>query len=177
MQRQGKQDYACALYCIVSAAIYLGAQQDDGGGGARTIANLGAGRAEPVSTALLTCGVGVNVVRELAVAAGLSLWRPNRRADRLDDFASRSDRPGDGTLWMALLMVSFEDPVTGDASQDLHYVLVLEVTTDGVVVADPHPWRKPIYVMSRDDFLSAWEVGRRRNRPPKWAGCLGRARG
>jgi len=71
--------------------------------------------------------------------------------------------------------VDFPDPATGKTSPYLHYVLVLEVTAKGVVVADPHPSREPIYVMPKKRFLAAWGAARGPQRA-KWAGCLGRSR-
>lgn len=177
VQRQGEQDYACALYCVVSAAIHIGTIKNDGGGVARTINAVGLERSGAFSRALFTSGVTEKAVRQLAGAAGLQLWRPNKKGEGpgLDDLGSRLDEPENETLWMVLLRVGFADPATGEIIPCLHYVLVLDVTPKGVVVADPHPARKPLYVMPKKEFLSAWDAARGPHRP-RWAGCLGAPR-
>ncbi len=167
IQRMVERDSSSALYCIAAAAIYLGTLKDKDDGGKWILMNAEAasfskGRAYE------------KVVRKLADAAWLDLFRPNRRAEGLDDLAYRSDRPGDETLWIALLKANFPNPAKRkNARPDLHYVLVLDVIAKGIVVADPHPGRKPLHVMGKEPFLAAWSAARAHGRPG-WAGCLGR---
>jgi predicted double-glycine peptidase len=162
IRKQGEQDYACGLYCVVTAATYLGALDDDGNSVARVLAQVDTN----ISNYLWTSGVSEKGVRKLAVAAKLGVWRPKKVT--LENLASNEGEH----IWMALVRMEFDDPKhVVERYDDLHYVLVLEVTDTHVVVADPHPWHEDISVMQVSTFGAIWREARGQGKPP-WAGCL-----
>lgn len=135
-----------------------------------------AGAGEVLPADMLTSGCTEKGLRALATAAGLSIWRPNRRADGLGDLAWRDDRPGNETLWVVALKMTFEDAKSKQPSyEDLHCVVVLDVTHAGVVVADPHPWRPRVRVIPTAEFLAAWTAAVGPGKPRR-ACCVARER-
>jgi hypothetical protein len=168
IKKQGEQDYACGLYCIVSAATHLGTVVDDGSGVGSVLGNLSA----PISKRVMTVGVGDHGVRKLADAAGLAVWRPLRPG--VDDLAWRDVGLEHGSLWMVLIRTKFDDPKRIVKSyEDNHYVLVLDVARANVVVADPHPWKPAVHAVSKVAFERWWDAARGPSR--RWAGCLYRS--
>jgi hypothetical protein len=160
-------DPASALCCVVSAGVYLGSLVKDEHVALRVI--------ERLDYSIAFNETSEKAARALADAAGLHLWRPNKTAKGLGDLAWHLTRPGSEarqSLWMALLKATFSDPTKAAGNfVGLHYVLVLEVMTAGVVVADPHPWNRPLSVISSERFISIWEGARGPTRKA-WAGCL-----
>ncbi|HEX7604374.1 MAG TPA: hypothetical protein VF316_22300 [Polyangiaceae bacterium] len=97
------------------------------------------------------------------------MWRTNRTPPGIDHLTWH---PPEGSVWMALLRSTFDDPkAVAPSFEAPHYVLVLDVTGDEVVVIDPHPWRDQTYGMKRGAFESAWTAARGKAKP-RWAGCL-----
>ena len=171
IKKQGELDYACSLYCVLSAAIHLGAVPRNYGA-----ANILAHRKVPrdLPRRLLTNGATESELRCLAVAAKLGMCRANLPTlDTLRDGALEHHH-----LWIVRVWMTFEaaeggdqrggDAVTtGTNLDEEHYVLVLDVTPDYVVVADPHPSHEDIYRMTIPGFERAWI---RRGR--RWAASL-----
>lgn len=168
VNRDDEVEPASAFCCVVSAGIHLGALVPD-----EHVVDRVMGRLElDVSHDDMT----EKGVRALARAAGLQVWRPNKKRDGLELLADRAGDEGE-TLWMVLTRMKFVSPTRPRRSfTALHYVLVLDVLKTGVLVADPHPWHEPIHVMPKTTFLAAWESARG---PMKsaWAGCLARSTG
>lgn len=173
IKKQGELDYACSLYCVLSAGIHLRVLPDDTGPG-RVLNHSAVGRDLPKR--LLGEGAREADVRRLAAAANLQLWRPN--SPTIETLMCNDLSAG---VWMALVWMRFDVPrrgrrhrgdtvTTGTALDDRHYVLVLEATRSRVVVADPHPWHEDVYAMTRRGFDRAW-----RRRGYRWAGWLARA--
>lgn len=107
-------------------------------------------------------------VRALAEAAGLWLYRPNKLPEGVEALV----RDEEGLLWIVLLKMTFEHPQSRVPSFDApHYVLVLDVTAKGIVVADPHPWHPAISSIPTNAFMEMWH-GARGPRRTRWAGVL-----
>lgn len=162
VSKQGDDDYACGLHCIVTAARHLGAA----GGTAnprRILKALASPHRSRIQARLPTIGLFEKDIRTLATAAGLSVYRPNTHD------ASQFQEPG--WLWMAVALVKFT-ALPGAERDERHYVLVLDHLADeGVlVIADPHPWNPPVYCVGLDDFASAWRVAK--SKGPPWAAAL-----
>lgn len=160
VSKQGDDDYACGLHCIVTAARQLGAA-----GGTKPsliLKKLTTPDESRIKERLPTIGLFEKDLRALAVAAGLGLYRPNTHD------ASQFQQPG--WLWMAFALVKFTAP-TGAESDEGHYLLVLDHLADeGVlVIADPHPWNPSVYCVGLDDFESAWRVSKAKS---PWAAAL-----
>jgi hypothetical protein len=125
IRKQGERDYACGLYCVVSAATHLSALHDRGDGLAHVLAHVDANISATLSKSLLTSGVSDRDVRLLAAAANLDVWRPQKA--KLKDLTWNGEKRKH--VWMALVRMRFDDPNRVVASyDDLHYVLVLEMT-------------------------------------------------
>jgi hypothetical protein len=168
VHRDDPLEPASALCCVVSAAVYLGSVVKDEQTALRVIEQLDLG--------VSFDDLNERTVRALAEAAGLNLWRPNVRSRGLDDLSWRIEDPGEETLWLAWVRMSAARSERRASPADPRYVLVLEVLGGRVIVADPLRARAPIHVVPEGEFLASWEAARGPTKP-KWAGCLGRARG
>ena len=160
IKKQGELDYACSLYCVLSAAMHLDALPKDCGT-ASVLTHPEVPRDLPQR--LLTKGATETEVRCIAKGAGLLLRRQNKPTlDALKNIDL------DSHVWLALVWMTFDDPAggaprggdrvvaTGTARDEQHYVLVLDVTQKKVVVADPHPYHQDVYEMTTAGFEKAW---------------------
>jgi hypothetical protein len=171
VRQQGELDFACGPYCLINAAVGLGVLDDDAGGLVTTLDNLR--RADPeafseVASVALRVGTRETHLRRLGAAAGVNVKRVN--TPTLDQM---SHDPGHPAFHMALVRVDFSDPAKraqyhGEPYPWAHFVLVLDVKDDLVVVADPHPWRERLSAVPRSTFLAWWKAGRGAHRSP-WA--------
>lgn len=162
--KHGEKDHRSGLFCVAAAAAHLGTLPNDGEGVARLLA-----RVDPaVSRPLANRPLGDRRIRRLADAADLRVWRPYNDLD--ETLGWHGPR---GSAWMALVRFRFDEPGSHlPPYVGLHYVVVLEAVADGVVIADPHPWRPPVYAIPRVEFDGAWMAAQ----GAKWAVCLYRAR-
>lgn len=170
IKKQGEMDYACSLYCVLSAAIHLDVLPKDCGT-AKVLAHPEVPRDLPQR--LLTKGATETEVRCIAQGAGLLLQRQNNPTlDVLKNIGF------DSHVWVALVWMTFDEPAgsarrggdrltTGTERDEKHYVLVLDVTSTRVVVADPHPWHRDVYSMTTAGFERAWT-----RREYRWAARL-----
>ena len=158
LKKQGELDYACSLYCILSAAIRLKALPEDAGP-ATILAKPQIPQNLPKR--LLTKGATEHEVRCLAASAGLQLQRQND--PNIDDLQNIHL---DNHIWMALVWMSFVDPKGGSPAggnrviadikgSEKHYVLILGSSPHYVTVADPHPRHQDVYRMAKTDFEQA----------------------
>ena len=165
VSKQGDDDYACGLHCIVTAARHLNAISSRSGP-QRILKALARPHASRIQARLPAVGLFEKDIRVLAAAAGLAVYRPNGQE------VAQFTVPG--WTWMAFVLVRFTAP-TGTTSVERHYVLVLDLLADdgAVVVADPHPWNPSVYCVALDDFESAWRAARAKKGP--WAAVLYRS--
>lgn len=166
VSRQGENDYACGLHCIVTAARHLGVR------GAvqpsRILKALAPPHVSRIQARLPTVGLLEKDIRALASTAGLGVYRPNTH--KVSQFKVQEP----DWLWMALVLVKFTPP-SGAEYDAGHYVLVLDhVAENGaLVLADPHPSNPPVYCVALEDFESAWRAAKTKG--PPWAAWLRRA--
>lgn len=173
VSKQGDDDSACGLHCLTTAARHLGTIKA-AEGACRILRKLNPQDRERIWSRLCARGLFEKDLRILAAAAGLAVYRPKKQDVAQFKDAQFKEEPDQ--LWMALVKVPFTDPngdastSEDDASEDWHYVLVLEHLADeGVLVlADPHPWKPSVYCMRFDDFESAWRAAK----DPPWAALL-----
>lgn len=166
IQRHQEHEPTSAISCLLSAAIYLGTVKDDGIASALDV--LVSSKAA-TSTMRRTPKLVEKGIRSLADLVGLHVYRPN--PPRLEDF--RFDEKHSDNVWMVLLRQRFVDPAgRAEPYEANSFVLLLDLISSGVVIADPHPWHEPISLMPIAAFLGAWTTARPGNRG--WAGCLSR---
>jgi len=165
VSKQGDDDYACGLHCIVTAAPHLGASPGRRGP-QRILKAPTPPHAIRIQARLPAVGLSEKDIRALAAATGIALYRPNTHE------VAQFTEPGG--IWMAFVLVRFTAP-TRAQSDERHYVLVLDhLADDGVlVVADPHPWNPSVYCVALDDFESAWRAAKAKG--PPWAAALYRS--
>jgi hypothetical protein len=170
MSQSERHSRATGLSCIALAALRLGTVEKADG-----IVERIFGQLEPrLALPLLTAMPGEKCIRAAARAVGIDIWRMHpASAVTIDRLAWRDPRfPRDAGVWIALLRSRFDDPKGIDASYESpHYVLVLDVLGDEVIVADPHPWHEMRHTMTREIFETAWTAVRGPGKP-RWAGCL-----
>jgi DNA-binding NarL/FixJ family response regulator len=154
---------ATGLSCLAFAALRLGTVEKQEGIAERIFAQL-----EPrLALRLVTAMPGETGIRAAARTVGLRVSRFLSTATAND--LVRQDRG----LWIARLLSKFDDPKGIAASyESLHYVLVIDVKKDRVMLFDPHPWRRePLCTMRTADFEAAWTAGGWHGKP-KWARLL-----
>ena len=176
VRRQGELDHACGAYSVVNAAVALGALDDDGDGLRTTLARLR--RADPaafadITSRVLQVGTWERHLKKLGAAAGVTVTRVSKPT--FGNFVHHEDRP---SFHIALVRVDFSDPAVKSANRGspfscLHFVVVLDVAEDAVIVADPHPWRARLQRVPRRTFQSWLRAARRGKRP--WVGRITKA--
>lgn len=155
------EEPASGLCCMASAGIYLSTLVDDGQATLRIM--------ERLPDDVEHDGMGERTLRALARAAGLGFYRVNGQPEGIDIFTEQIPEG----LHVALLKMAFMPPTkTAPVVERFQYVLVLEVTRKGLVVADPHPWHPAISTIPEDDFLAMWSAPRGVLRP-RWVGIMG----
>jgi len=170
MYRQGELDYACGLYCLAAAAAALGCvpQDDDQVQHIFSEKGLGISKARHIARLVLTKhGLDLDELKQIAPSIGLKLIVPDNQC--LSQFEGQDE------LWIALIRCGFESPIGPDPAQEHnHYVLVLDVTYDQVIVADPHPWHERFYNIPKEEFEKQWRAAGEasRLRKAQWAARL-----
>ena len=155
------EEPASGLCCVASAGIHLGTLVDDDQATLRIM--------ERLPDHVEHDGMGEQTLRALARAAGLGFYRPNVRSEGVEIFEEQVER----ALHVALLKMAFVPPKRrSSAVERFQYVLVLEVTRKGLVVADPHPWHPSISVIPTAEFIEMWSAPRGVLRP-RWVGMVG----
>jgi hypothetical protein len=136
--KQGELDYACGLYCLLSAARHLGTfPHDDPFPRWARAAGYGVMkdgfRADRL--AVLAAGVGLRFGRAVRTVASLTAER----------------------IWLTAAKLPFFAP-SGVAYREDHYVLIVGRTPSGrLVLADPHPWNRDRYTLSERAFDRFWQ--------------------
>src|SRR5437868_911152 len=93
IKRQKDPELCSAMLCIVAAGTHLGTLKNNGRGMEQVCHQLAnkAWAGDELPDDMLTPRCTEKGLRAMATAAGLSMWRPNRRADGLGDLAWRDD--------------------------------------------------------------------------------------